>query len=135
MRANRGHCTCKGYWDECAYCRSLEDQSTPEPEPAEEPVSEALASIVRRRMPDVERVATHPPEEPWLPGDVVLDAGGRVWIRSHHPRWVWDYPDEGRTDIHRDGSVEEENHAVVRPLTLLARGGRAVNSVTVEADE
>lgn len=34
MKANRGHCTCKGYWDECAYCRSLEDQRTPEPESA-----------------------------------------------------------------------------------------------------
>lgn len=41
MRPNRGYCTCKGPWDDCAYCRSLEDTSAPEATGTAEPASEA----------------------------------------------------------------------------------------------
>lgn len=67
----------------------------------------------------------------WRPGDVVLDADGEIRVRSDHPRWVWDYPNEGGTrDRFTGTSVPEgalEDHDVRRPLTLLVRNGQAVS--------
>lgn len=72
----------------------------------------------------------------WLPGDVVLDAKGNLRVRTDHPKWVWEYPNEGSTlDVfgqpaHGEGGLEEED--VVRPLTLLVRNGQAVTGKQIE---
>lgn len=70
----------------------------------------------------------------WRPGDVVLDADGNLRVRSARPRWVWDYPDEGRTRSHvPEGGLEE--HDVPRPLTLLVRDGLPVGGRVVDEPE
>lgn len=66
----------------------------------------------------------------WKPGDVVLDGAGEMRVRSAHPRWVWDYPNEGGTrDRTGSAAIPEgalEDADVPRPLTLLVRDGQAV---------
>lgn len=75
----------------------------------------------------------------WKPGDVVLDAKGNIRVRSGHPKWVWDYPNEGST---RDalgrlaipeGGLEEKD--VARPLVLLIRDGRPIGGQLVEENQ
>ncbi|GHI91716.1 hypothetical protein [Streptomyces olivaceus] len=72
----------------------------------------------------------------WRPGDVVLDAAGNLRIRSAHPKWVWDYPDEGslRDAFGHlrapDGGLEDAD--VPRPLTLLVRDGQPVGGRVIE---
>jgi hypothetical protein len=69
-------------------------------------------------------------DDTWKPGDLVLDAKGDLWVRSEHPKWVWDYPgDAGLRDAEGrlyfpEGAVEEDYPA--RPLTLLVREGSPV---------
>ncbi|WP_406192252.1 hypothetical protein OH733_05610 [Streptomyces griseus] len=65
----------------------------------------------------------------WKPGDVVLDANGNIRVRSEHPKWLWDYPNEGSTRHLGQVSVPEgglEESDVARPLILLVRDGQAV---------
>ncbi|MCX4504302.1 hypothetical protein [Streptomyces anulatus] len=84
-------------------------------------------------MADVHKITSL--DATWQPGDVVLDAAGNIRVRSDHPRWVWDYPNEGGTrDAHGapavpDGGLEEED--AVRPLILLVRDGHAVGGTAV----
>jgi hypothetical protein len=72
----------------------------------------------------------------WQPGDVVLDAEGNLRIRSTHPQYVWDYPNEGSLRdrfgnlMLPDGGVEESD--VARPLTLLVRNGQPVGGLLIE---
>jgi hypothetical protein len=79
-------------------------------------------------MADVHKITSL--DSTWRPGDIVLDADGNLRVRSDHPRWVWDYPNEGgtRDALGRlavpEGALEE--HDVLRPLTLLVRDGQAV---------
>ncbi|MGM9381148.1 hypothetical protein [Streptomyces antibioticus] len=72
----------------------------------------------------------------WQPGDVVLDAKGEIRVRSDHPKWVWDYPDEGGTRAVQGGPrIPEgglEEHDVARPLILLVRDGQAVAGRQIE---
>ncbi|MFD6468700.1 hypothetical protein [Streptomyces goshikiensis] len=67
----------------------------------------------------------------WKPGDVVLDAEGNIRVRSDHPKWVWDYPNEGSTrTVFGDPAIPEgglEEKDVPRPLVLLVRDGQAAN--------
>ncbi|MCX5562733.1 hypothetical protein [Streptomyces sp. NBC_00038] len=78
-------------------------------------------------------------DDTWHPGDIVLDAAGNLRVRSEHPRWVWDYPNEGgtRDALGRlavpEGGLEE--HDVRRPLTLLVRDGQAVAGRVIEEPE
>ncbi|MEV0778876.1 hypothetical protein [Streptomyces sp. NPDC050428] len=69
-------------------------------------------------------------DEVWQPGDVVLDAAGNLRIRSAHPRWVWDYPNEGSARLIPEGGLDDSD--VPRPLTLLVRHGQAVGGRIVE---
>ncbi|MGW1223115.1 hypothetical protein ACWD6O_34710 [Streptomyces californicus] len=84
-------------------------------------------------MADVHKITSL--DATWKPGDVVLDAKGDIRVRSDHPRWVWDYPDEGSTldafgaTSVPSGGLEEQD--VTRPLILLVRDGRAVGGVAI----
>jgi hypothetical protein len=75
----------------------------------------------------------------WKPGDVVLDAKGDIRVRSEHPKWVWDYPNEGSTRdalgrlMVPEGGLEEKD--VARPLVLLIRDGRPIGGQLVEENE
>jgi hypothetical protein len=69
-------------------------------------------------------------ETSWEPGDVVLDAKGRIRVRSSHPHWVWGYPNEGERGQIPEGSLAEDE--VERPLVLLVRDGHAINSVIAQ---
>ncbi|GAA0641145.1 hypothetical protein GCM10009548_01630 [Streptomyces malaysiensis subsp. malaysiensis] len=88
-------------------------------------------------MNDVHKITSL--DAAWLPGDVVLDAAGRIRIRSAHPKWVWDYPNEGslrdaRGNLQPPGGALEDSD-VPRPLTLLVRDGMPVGGrVTNEGD-
>lgn len=66
----------------------------------------------------------------WRPGDVVLDADGRIRVRSAHVKWVWDSPGEGDTRSQFGGAYVPEGGLEelepIRPLTLLVREGQAV---------
>ena len=88
------------------------------------------------------------PVEWWEPGDVVLDANGGLWWRSHEASvaegWPWAYahscaprPDPSRPDgpvvAVPEGAVTEEYP--VRPLTLLVRRGKAVLASPATAEE
>lgn len=72
----------------------------------------------------------------WRPGDVVLDANGDIRVRTAHPKWVWDYPNEGSTRSQfggpfvPEGALEDSD--VPRPLTLLVRDGQAVGGRVLE---
>ncbi|MFE2941128.1 hypothetical protein ACFXKG_18995 [Streptomyces sp. NPDC059255] len=75
----------------------------------------------------------------WKPGDVVMAVNGGIWVRSDHPRWVWDYPSEamsmpapGRPHV-PEGAVEEHDPLVHRPLLLLIRDGRPVQTIVMHA--
>lgn len=74
----------------------------------------------------------------WQPGDVVLDAKGDLRVRTDHPKWVWDYPNEGNTlDVFGQPAYGEgglEDHEVVRPLILLVRNGQAVSGERIEEE-
>jgi hypothetical protein len=75
----------------------------------------------------------------WKPGDVVLDAKGDIRVRSEHPKWVWDYPNEGSTHdalgrlMVPEGALEEKD--VARPLVLLIRDGKPIGGQLVEENE
>ncbi|MGO4630528.1 hypothetical protein AB4225_06225 [Streptomyces sp. 2RAF24] len=79
-------------------------------------------------MTDVHKITSL--DSTWTPGDVVLDANGEIRVRSDHPKWVWDYPNEGGTrsafggPFIPNGGLEEKD--VARPLTLLVRNGQAI---------
>ncbi|MDI5964811.1 hypothetical protein [Streptantibioticus silvisoli] len=85
-------------------------------------------------MADVHNITSL--DDTWQPGDVVLDADGNLRMRSEHPLFVWDYPDEGSTRSQfggpriPDGGLED--HDVPRPLVLLVRNGQAVSGRAVE---
>ncbi|MEV6450944.1 hypothetical protein AB0M75_06515 [Streptomyces anulatus] len=84
-------------------------------------------------MTDVHKITSL--DATWKPGDVVLDAKGDIRVRSDHPQWVWDYPNEGSTldalggTLIPSGGLEEQD--VTRPLILLVREGRAVSGVAI----
>ncbi|MEU3289911.1 hypothetical protein [Streptomyces longwoodensis] len=79
-------------------------------------------------MPAIHKITNL--DDTWRSGDVVLDADGNLRVRSAHPLWVWDYPDEGSTRAAQGGPQIPEGglaeHDVKRPLTLLVRDGQAV---------
>ncbi len=85
-------------------------------------------------MADVHNITSM--SDTWQPGDVVLDANGDIRMRSEHPKWVWDFPNEGATRSNfggpfiPDGGLED--HDVPRPLVLLVRNGQAVSGRAVE---
>ncbi|MGI5216289.1 hypothetical protein [Nocardia sp. CA-290969] len=76
----------------------------------------------------------------WQHGDVVIDDTGYIWQRADDADvargWPWAH---GATVTVRDGhpisgegAVEES--APVRPLTLLVRDGKPVNTIVVPRD-
>ncbi|MFF3249768.1 hypothetical protein ACFYWP_01890 [Actinacidiphila glaucinigra] len=85
-------------------------------------------------MSDVHKITSL--DSTWKPGDVVLDAEGNLRVRSEHPKWVWDYPNEGSLRdrfghlTFPEGGLEEKD--VPRPLTLLVREGRPVGGRQIE---
>jgi hypothetical protein len=70
-------------------------------------------------------------EPAWGPGDIVLDAKGRIRVRSRNPLWPWGYPDEGERGQVPSGSLADTE--VERPLVLLVRDGRAVTNVVTQS--
>ncbi|TLF96837.1 hypothetical protein FEK35_27500 [Nocardia cyriacigeorgica] len=89
-------------------------------------------------MNEVERTAED--GAPWQYGDVVIDDTGYIWSRADDEDvargWPWAH---GATQTVRaghpiagEGSVEES--APVRPLTLLVRNGKPVNTIVVSSD-
>ncbi|WP_440066464.1 GntR family transcriptional regulator [Streptosporangium sp. OZ121] len=96
-----------------------------------------LIDRVHGRGSYVKSASEHAPEgaEEWKPGDIVLDAVGKLLQRSAHPRWVWDTGvREARTQWGvsvPDGATEESE--AVPPLILLVRDGYAVGHPRPEA--
>jgi len=75
---------------------------------------------------------------PWRPGDVILSADQRLFIRAHegwtgNGRWPWhEGADSAPTNGYEAPEGGTEDADVQRPVTLLIRGGRPLGGVVID---
>jgi len=95
------------------------------------------------RLRVVTTIANRAPHEPvWEPGDVVLDAAATIYQRADEQSveegWPWHLGATSTYDLRHNLPVAPEGgHSEddpVRPLTLLVRRGKAVQTISMVSE-
>lgn len=102
-----------------------------------------LLSEPSSRLPPVTEIANRQPSEPtWETGDVVLDAVADIYQRADEQSveegWPWHLGVQSAYDLrHNVPAAPEGGHsedAPIRPLTLLVRRGKAVQTISMTSE-